>query len=539
MKTANWLRISILFMALLMSGLFACASKEDEAVAITETLKVIDSISKEVSFVFEEETGEKLYNSVKPQENAMDFTGEWNRTNVPSYHYGRIIISNQDESGFDFTGDIGWYAYNGQITDKRAFFVTENVAICEMTRKDSEEVSTEISEDTLCEYIVFMRTDIGLEVYATGIGKELGDMNPNCFLHGEYITGEPVFNNTNVLKETYTDEQLIHIKELIGEELYESYFVNATENGRIQTFACEFYNGDLAIRYQCDIPGEAATQFYDIIICDNLNIYGQIGPEGMFFTNDLEAYEMPGYYRIEMYTSYLDFKSHLNEYAPNLQPGDTVELPTDLDYCCILGNDVRLPEDRVAKIYVEHSYLMKHPNGKVFLVMNTYQIITDSKDYAVSVYDITSDSGAEIYRQDIMFQAQIIGDVSIERIEMVRTINTLGVYQSYKDYMIDENGKLRGLSTGFVFEPHASGNGNLKVKKELPVTIDGVECTIEPGEEIVITGCESNDKIYFRVVSTGQEGTIFYEKDTMGTIEIDGIWKYDYFENLLELSDFY
>ena len=90
---------------------------------------------------------------------------------------------------------------------------------------------------------------------------------------------------------------------------------------------------------------------------------------------------------------------------------------------------------------------------------------------------------------------------------------------------------------GYIFEPHESGN--LKVIKDLPVVIDGEECIIKPGEEIVITGCPSDGskEIYFRVVSTGEEGIISYKKTTTEFFEIAGVSHYDYFENVLEFSD--
>ena len=99
---------------------------------LEEALAALDAPETQESLYFEEEVGKVLYNAVTPQENAMDFTGEWNRTNVPTYHYGKITISNQDETGFDVDGAFLWYANGGDIMNERAYFVTENLAIYEI-----------------------------------------------------------------------------------------------------------------------------------------------------------------------------------------------------------------------------------------------------------------------------------------------------------------------------------------------------------------------------------------------------------------------
>ena len=43
----------------------------------------------------------------------------------------------------------------------------------------------------------------------------------NCFRHGEYVQGEPVYENVNVMQDTFTEEELETIGNLLGEEQFE------------------------------------------------------------------------------------------------------------------------------------------------------------------------------------------------------------------------------------------------------------------------------------------------------------------------------
>ena len=565
-------RIVILLMAVMMVGMLACngqqgnvteetsaaeekliseesvdASAEENAsqseesqeidyvsdMTLEEALAAMDAPETQESLYFEEEVGKVLYNAVTPQENAMDFTGEWNRTNVPTYHYGKITISNQDETGFDVDGAFLWYANCGDIVNERAYFVTENLAIYEIYNDwaDDEEYG---GYAVPYEYIAFKRTEDGLQVYATGIGGEIGAFSVNCFAHGEFVAGEPTYTNANILKETYTDEQLTELKKLMGEELYEKWFVTTTEYGRVEISGCVLEDDSIGLYYRGYVPGVASFQYYNLIICDNGNIYGDVGPDGTFFSNVSGVTEPPEFDTVERYMTYREFKNYLKEIMPDIQAGEAIELSTELDYYFVLRDELENSFQGEKMNRLEDSYVIKHPAGKMFLIFHIYNISTG---YEVRVYDITSDSGDDWGRTEYMGRTQMVGEVGIERIETVRTLYKIGTYQSYKDYALDENGHFVELSEGYIFEPHESGN--LKVIKELPVIIDGEECIIKPGEEIVITGCPSDGskEIYFRVVSTGEEGIISYKKTTTEFFEIAGVSHYDYFENVLEFSD--
>ena len=480
------------------------------------------------TFVIEKNIGEALYYYASPQRDAVDFTGEWNRTNVPTYYYGYMDISNQDKSGFQVVGDFMWFSHSG-IIEGKAYLVTRDIAVYRFYNEYAAEDDYQ-GYGNEYEYIVFEKTANGLFVYATGSGGTIG-AGANCFVEGEYVSGDPVYTNANILKETYTDAQLAAIEKLVGEELYEDIFVITTENGRLEYSSCQLEDDSLGMVYSSYIPGIADYNYYNLIICDNGDIYCEIGPDGDFYTNVDNVTEMPDYEYVEIHMTYEEFKTYLNEEAPNLAAGDVVSLPIDLDYYFALGEWAENFDGNA----LQSAYALKHPAGKTFLLI-CYDLA--SHDFVTVVYDITGD---EIVQCDKWDLTEIIGDeISVAKITLSHTFNVLGTNWCEKDYSLDENGKLITETEGYSFTPMLSEWWEMRVVKELPVVIDGMETVINPGEEIMIIGTNMKShmdlegEIYFRVVATDETGTIYFEREMgeygPGPYLIDGVSEYDYFE---------
>lgn len=481
------------------------------------------------SLVIEENIGEALYYYASPQEDAMDFTGEWNRTNVPTYHYGHMDISNQDENGFQIDGDWMWFSHSGVIEEGTAYLVTENIAVYRIYNEYVTEDGYQGFANEY-EYIVFERTEDGLFLYATASGGAIG-AGANCFVEGEYINGEPEYTNANILKETYTEEQLTAIKELVGEELYEDIFVLTTEYGQIEYSSCQLEDDSLGTFYSAYIPGIADYNFYNLIICDNGDIYCEIGPDGDFYTNVDAVSNMPEYEYIEIHMTYEEFKEYLSEEAPDMAAGDVVTLSRDVDYYFAVGDAIVTLDGSI----VESAYAMKHPCGKTFLLI-CYD--TMSHDYVTAVYDISGDT---VIQCDEWQLTEVRGDdISIDKITLNHTFNVLGTNWCEKEYALDESGKLITETEGYSFTPMLSEWWEMKVIKELPVVIDGSQTVINIGDHIKITGTDMEShmdlegEIYFEVVETGETGTIYFERKMEeygpGPCLIDGVSEYDYFE---------
>ncbi|MBQ8247196.1 MAG: hypothetical protein IJZ42_08685 [Lachnospiraceae bacterium] len=505
------------------------SNEEPEELPVPE-LSAEEALSGLVTddFVIKEDVGEALYYYASPQRDAVDFTGEWNRTNVPTYYYGHMDISNQDETGFQVVGDCMWFSHSGVIEGK-AYFVTKDIAVYRFYNEYASEDDYQ-GYGNEYEYIVFEKTANGLFVYATGSGGAIG-AGANCFVEGEYVSGDPVYTNANILKETYTDAQLAAIEKLVGDELYEDIFVITTENGQIECKSCQLEDESLGTFYSAYIPGIADYNYYSLIICDNGDIYCEIGPDGEFYTNVDNAAEMPEYEYVEVHMSYEEFKTYLNEEAPNMAAGDVVSLSIDLDYYFALGEWAENFDGNA----LQTAYALRHPGGKTFLLI-CYDLA--SHDFVTVVYDITGD---EIVQCDKWELTEIIGDeISVDKITLSHTFNVLGTNWCEKEYALDENGKLVTETEGYYFTPMLSEWWEMRVIKELPVVIDGRETVINTGDHIVITGTNMKShmdlegEIYLEVVETGETGTIFFEREMgeygPGPYMIDGVSEYDYFE---------
>jgi len=184
-------------------------------------------------------------------ENAKDFTGTWQRTDVESLCSGSVYINDQDESGFDVGGRFRFQSYKASI-EGRAYLVTENLAILRVYNECAkpDEVS---SETNWYEYVAF----------------------------------------------EYTEALQDEIKTLIGPELYRDCFVETTENGSLFIYDILLEDGTQGKHYHAYSMGRETTLFYKIYVFDNGDIYGKIGKDRIFFSNVEGATEVPDYDYVE------------------------------------------------------------------------------------------------------------------------------------------------------------------------------------------------------------------------------------------------
>lgn len=235
------------------------------------------------------DTFKDLYQRKGAQADALDFNGEWNRTNVVTGIAGSVWISNQDEEGFDFSGEFYYYSHSGEI-EGRAYFVEEDLAIYQYEDEYADEEAEE-------EFIAFVRTDEGMEIRTTGSSWELG-FGMNVFADGGYTLGEPEYTNANILAETFSEEELAKIEQMLGTEGYEEYFVFTVEYGAITTSDCIVEDGQEAVYYEAFLPTMGGYEF-TMLICEDGSIYFYSGSDLGWQTNVSGAIDFPGYEMIE------------------------------------------------------------------------------------------------------------------------------------------------------------------------------------------------------------------------------------------------
>lgn len=174
--------------------------------------------------------------------------------------------------------------------------------------------------------------------------------------------------------------------------------------------------------------------------------------------------------------------------------------------------------------WLESAYLLKKDSRSFVLLSFDYM----SDDYVTFSYEVTD---GQIVKRWEGPGAYISGEHwSDSHVGMVLSLNVLGTYGAKLTYIIDKMGQLMPEKEMYIIDSSA----NIKVKKQLPVMINGESVTLEPGTEIRITGTNNIDEVLFKEVTGEREGVIHYTMDEENSWIhlIDGISEYEYFEEL-------
>ncbi len=167
--------------------------------------------------------------------------------------------------------------------------------------------------------------------------------------------------------------------------------------------------------------------------------------------------------------------------------------------------------------------VVKRYNGRSFLVLTCDYM---SSDYVTFVYEVT---GGLIRKCEEINGASVTGKcITADQVEMNMTINMLGTHWPRMTYLLTEDGKLMQTEEIFMVE----SDKPITVIKELPVVIEGTETILAVGEQILVTGTDNVDTVYFKTVDGVKNGSIQYEVDEENpwVKKIDGMDEYEYFE---------
>lgn len=170
----------------------------------------------------------QLYGHRTSCENIPEIEGEWHRTNVHSTNPSDLTITNITNDGFDYQVAALSGGNMGSI-DEYAYFVTDTLAVAPMGDEEYVENDPNIE---ISMYMVFCIDDDGIRIFASE-SAGFFNMGHGVTIGGEYITGEPVYLNADVMNETYTQEQLDYLMEELPSEYYE-IFETTTLNGYIE-----------------------------------------------------------------------------------------------------------------------------------------------------------------------------------------------------------------------------------------------------------------------------------------------------------------
>ncbi len=217
-------------------------------------------------------------------DSAIEYEGKWYRTNVASYQWAEIIISDWKEGeSFEVTVIANYADYGGPL-EGTAEFIDEDIAVL---YDENVEVFLQNQEGDHGIYFQFFENSIRV-THDSDVRMWFGG-GGIATAEGTYIKEEPEYTNCSNVSEIFTEEELGLIQELLGES-YNALFKNMIELGEITEYAVD--NGRLWEAYKQPY----ASEWCNILIYKDGRIYieGCTYPTGVkeFYTNS-EDIEMP------------------------------------------------------------------------------------------------------------------------------------------------------------------------------------------------------------------------------------------------------
>ncbi len=161
---------------------------------------------------------------------ATGYEGEWYRTDVASYQWARIVISDWKEGeSFEVTLDVTYSSYSG-TAEGTATFIEEDTAVlydedleASLRNKDGDHgIYFHFLEDS-----IEVTHDAHVRAWFGGGGMSTAA--------GTYIQGEVEYTNCTDVSEIFTENELEQIQELLGEK-YDPLFKNLIEFGEIKEY---------------------------------------------------------------------------------------------------------------------------------------------------------------------------------------------------------------------------------------------------------------------------------------------------------------
>lgn len=181
------------------------------------------------------------------------------------------------------------------------------------------------------------------------------------------------------------------------------------------------------------------------------------------------------------------------------------------------------------------SQILYLEDGRVFVLL-----VADhaSDDYELFLYEVTDGKLKMTDKQDNLF----LGDGSVSAggrkngmLMLKKNVNVFGSYQCSMTYSIGDDGKLVPDEEFFQVDIDNYPYSVLTVTRELPVSVNGGQTTLQTGTQIRITGTNDAGIALFETTDGKVSGEIHYtepEGDSEFYHKINGITEDQYFESI-------
>ena len=181
------------------------------------------------------------------------------------------------------------------------------------------------------------------------------------------------------------------------------------------------------------------------------------------------------------------------------------------------------------------SQILYLEDGRVFVLL-----VADhaSDDYELFLYEVTDGKLKMTDQQENLF----LGDGSVSAggrkngmLMLKKNVNVFGSYQCNMTYSIGDDGKLVPDEEFFQVDIDNYPYSVLTVTRELPVSVNGGQTTLQTGTQIRITGTNDAGIALFETTDGKVSGEIHYtepEGDSEFYHKINGITEDQYFESI-------
>ena len=259
-------------------------SKQDDS-DTTEVDELLEELSSGSSEMLSEDEMELLYDSVVEVEDS-DLIGEWNRTDCHMGTDASIEIEEVDSKTVHVTGYFDHYGNSGDL-DADGYYISPNQIFVHDQEFDA--------------VFILQIPDDDHELCVTQHG--LGCMGAGATANGIYTQDEPVYNNADDITDSFSEDELEIITDLLDEESldYEEYFENAILYGyfEIDYDSAAFEDGTEkdGVWYEAVAP-HGYTRNILIFSSEDGEIYMESSMNGssesiIFMTSDSSVTQMP------------------------------------------------------------------------------------------------------------------------------------------------------------------------------------------------------------------------------------------------------
>ncbi len=170
-------------------------------------------------------------------------------------------------------------------------------------------------------------------------------------------------------------------------------------------------------------------------------------------------------------------------------------------------------------------YLMRHENWNYLAV----SVDMASDDYQTYFYELKKNAIGQTFCLDGNLD---VANVRADSFYLQKRVNVLGTYQTYPEYIMLKEGSVALKQAEFTIEHSNYDFSDLVTIRELPVMRESEKVYVPAGTRMRIASTDNASWAKFLLPDIEEEVVVYFEREEDGTISIEGVSEYEYFEML-------